>query len=149
MEHKVTKDHKYLVSTKAETTVTDPESGWSRVIPANTQTIVVALSDKFTIEGDCIIRPFADALTFGGGSDGGATIKFDTTPTSGSTNAVTSGGLYNILKSGSPAIGLDATAGSYAVAMGRSASAYATATAYGYFAQAGKNNAIAVGGMQK
>ena len=61
MEEKVTKGNKYLISTKAETTVTDPESGWYKVIPANSQTVVVALSDKFTIEGDYIIRPFADA----------------------------------------------------------------------------------------
>ena len=61
MEHNVIKDNKYLVSTKAETTVTDPQSGWSKVIPANKQEVVVALSDKLSTEGECDIRPFVNA----------------------------------------------------------------------------------------
>lgn len=105
MEHKVIKDKRYLVSTKTETTVTDSETGWKKVIPANKQEVIVALSEQFTTEGECIVRPFGNAPAIIGESGGGVEIKFDTTPTQNSTNAVTSGGLYTLLYGSSVKLG--------------------------------------------
>ncbi|MBQ4636245.1 MAG: hypothetical protein IJB64_07400 [Akkermansia sp.] len=74
-------------------------------------------------------------------------INFDTTPTSGSTNAVTSGGLYNLLVKRDQNIGLQSKAsGSYSSAFGGGANATGFgATAIGFWSQATQIGATAVG----
>ena len=65
MEHKVTEGKSYLITAKGVTTVTDVESGYVlKSIPSNSQGVVVAISDKIEVSGECNIRPFdVDLLT--------------------------------------------------------------------------------------
>lgn len=57
--HNVTKDKDYIITAKTDTTVQDVESGYVLgVILAETQGRVRALSDQFSTEGECIVRPF-------------------------------------------------------------------------------------------
>lgn len=57
--HKVTKDKKYVITAITDTTVQDVESGAVLgVVLAETQATIYAISDQFTTEGDCIVRPF-------------------------------------------------------------------------------------------
>lgn len=100
MEHTVIKHKQYVVTAKEETTVTDVESGTIlAVVPANSQGSIYTISETIETSGECQIDPFAKApaLALGGGGNsggGGAPITFDDTPTEGSTNAVTSGGVW-------------------------------------------------------
>lgn len=60
--HSGKKDKIYLITAKTETTVTDVETGYIlAIIPADSQQWVVALSDQFTTDGECIVRPFVVA----------------------------------------------------------------------------------------
>lgn len=61
MERKVTKYKTYMVSAITDTTVTDPKSGWSKTIPANTQDWFYAVFDKVEITGEHLIDPFVQA----------------------------------------------------------------------------------------
>ena len=65
MEHKVTEGKSYLITAKGVTTVTDVESGYVlKSVPSNSQGVVVAISDKIEVSGECNIRPFdVDLLT--------------------------------------------------------------------------------------
>lgn len=57
--HNVTKDKKYVISAKTDTTVQDVASGIVlAVVLAETQKKVHAISDQFITEGECIVRPF-------------------------------------------------------------------------------------------
>lgn len=100
MEHTVIKHKQYVVTAKEETTVTDVKSGTIlAVVPANSQGSIYTISETIETSGECQIDPFAKApaLALGGGGNsggGGVTITFDDTPTEGSTNAVTSGGVW-------------------------------------------------------
>lgn len=57
--HNVTKDKKYIITAKTDTRVVDVESGYVlAIVPADSQVKVQALSEQFTTEGECIVRPF-------------------------------------------------------------------------------------------
>lgn len=57
--HSVFKDKDYIITAKTDTRVTDVESGYVLgIVPAETQMRIRAISDKFTTEGECIVRPF-------------------------------------------------------------------------------------------
>lgn len=57
--HSVIEDNVYLITAKTDTTVTDVKSGYVLgIVPAETQARIVAISDKFTTEGECIVHPF-------------------------------------------------------------------------------------------
>lgn len=73
--------------------------------------------------------------------------EYDTVPTTGSSNAVTSGGLYDILYKNTPALGNGAFAtGSYSAAFGGGAGASAFGTvAFGFYARATVLGATAYG----
>jgi autotransporter adhesin len=72
-------------------------------------------------------------------------IKFDTKPTSGSKNAVTSGGLHDILYTNSVSIGRSASAGSYGVCLGDGARGTTGGIALGKDAKANGGNSVALG----
>lgn len=61
MERYVTKGKWYVVSARTDTTVIQEEVNFNTTVPANTQQNVYALCGKFTIDGDCIVRPFPEA----------------------------------------------------------------------------------------
>ena len=57
--HKVTKDKKYIITAKTDTRVVDVASGYVlAIVAADSQVKVQAISDSFTTEGECIVRPF-------------------------------------------------------------------------------------------
>lgn len=57
MEYNVTEGKVYLITAKTTTTVTD--SGYVlRIVAANSQGVVVAISNKLEIVGECDVRPF-------------------------------------------------------------------------------------------
>ena len=91
MKHNVTKGKTYLVTAKDETTVTDVESGYIlKVVPANSQAVIVAISNMIETSGECKLDPFANAhlLALGSGTGGGtAEIIVDATYNATSTNA--------------------------------------------------------------
>ena len=86
---------------------------------------------------------FSAAPTIGSG--GGVTIQFDTRPTSGSTNAVTSGGLYDTLFSSSLKLARSSTAGAYAVAIGDGATSDTGGIAIGKGVSSKGGDAVVVG----
>lgn len=91
---------------------------------------------------------FNAAPTIGSGSGGGATIQFDNKPTAGSTNAVTSDGLFDILYSSTLALGIGAsTQGNYCEALGQFAYAAGGGFAVGYSARAEGQGSIAINGQ--
>lgn len=76
----------------------------------------------------------------------GETVEFDTAPTSGSTNTVTSGGLYNVLFARELALGRATATGNSTIAVGNSAEATNIAsTAIGSNAKAKHVGAMALG----
>lgn len=56
--HKGTKDDTYVISAISDTTLTDVESGFTITVYAGTQIRYHAISDQFTTDGECIVRPF-------------------------------------------------------------------------------------------
>lgn len=136
----------YVVTSATTCTVTDANGLTLCTAEPGSQAFFVATTStiSFSDPAAVVTATFNTAPALGNGG-GGATIQFDTKPTSGSTNAVTSGGLYNILKSSSPAIGEGASAGPFSVAMGRTAHTSNDSVAYGYNARAEKHRTIVVG----
>lgn len=88
---------------------------------------------------------FNAAPTIGSGGGGGVTIQFDTKPISGSTNAVTSGGLYDIFNSASLALGRNASAGPYGVCLGDGARGTTGGMALGMAAKANGLSSLVLG----
>ena len=57
--HNAVKDKMYIVTAITDTTVQDVESGAVlAVVLAETQKRIWSISDQFSTEGDCIVRPF-------------------------------------------------------------------------------------------
>jgi len=142
--------HWHVVSGPAGGTITNldgtvtfctiPEKGQGHFYAVTTE--VVASDAAISVD---IVANFSAAPTLGG-NGGGGKISFDSVPTSGSGNAVSSGGLYNILYGSAVTLGQDANNSSvYDVVIGREA--YTTASggvAIGYLAVAAQNS-VAVG----
>ncbi len=81
---------------------------------------------------------------------GGGTITIDDTPTQGSDNAVSSGGVYNYLNNGNVAIGISSgplpPGENWSVAVGTAAWADgSSSTAVGHYATAEADNSVALG----
>lgn len=119
---------------------TIPEGGQGSFYAVTTE---VVLSDE-SIGVDVLPVNFNCAPAPGGG--GGVAIQFDTVPTSGSTNAVTSGGLYNVLFARELALGRATATGNSSIAVGYSAeSTNMASTAIGSNAKAKHVGAMALG----
>jgi len=116
-----------------------PENGQGGFYATTTE--VVTSVDS--IEIDEVTPNCAPALGFGSG--GGVEIKFDANPTQNSTNAVTSGGLYNILYGPSVKLGRGNSLSSFSVTIGDYASAAMGAVAIGKSAIASGGNAVVLG----
>lgn len=107
MEKILVKGDWYTVTTATTCTITaadgkllaTAEPGKQCTFKATTERILFS-DDNADVQANPKFAP-----TVGSGGGGGASIKFDTTPKSGSTNAVTSGGLFNLLKESGIAIG--------------------------------------------
>ena len=57
--HNAVKDKQYVITAITDTTVKDVESGAIlAVVSAETQMRIYSISDQFSTEGDCIVRPF-------------------------------------------------------------------------------------------
>lgn len=99
-EHDTYPGKVYAVTCASGCTITDNKGRTLGECEAGKQALVVATSDKLLTSADALVTAtFNSAPTIGSGGGGGVTIQFDTTPTQDSTNAVTSGGLYNMLVS--------------------------------------------------
>ncbi len=106
------------------------------------QTTFVATGGS--IDVDSVTAEITD-VTFSTTGTGGSGVTFDSVPTSASGNAVTSGGLYNILYAKNVGLGLNATKSSESVAIGWTASTVgAGGVAIGTSAKAGQQ-AVGVG----
>lgn len=89
----------YTVTTASTCTITDANGTTLGTAEAGKQFSFQATTELITFSDDSatVLANPKQASVAAGNSSGGTTIQFDTKPTSGSTNAVTSGGLYNIL----------------------------------------------------
>lgn len=141
----------YTVTSPNGCTVYDNDGLTLATVEANKQASFVATTSTitWTDEEAKITATFSAAPALGNGSGGGVTIQFDTTPTSGSTAAVTSGGLYNILYSSTPAIGAGAYTGPYSVAYGNRARALSGGVVFGNNVESTTNNANVFGQNSK
>ena len=137
----------YSVHTSSGCTIIDPD-GWSKTIEAP-DGYFTAHSSEVTIDGD----DEADVREVVGGSapsGGGAKIKFDTAPKSGSTNAVTSGGLYSILYARDVRLGLSSSVSSWGTVVGSGAKTTGfRGVALGEYAEACVDGSTAVGSYAK
>lgn len=92
----------YSVTTATGCTVTDERGRTLTTVDAGTQGAFMATSPTVTItDAEATVLPFADSPVIG---NGGAKIKIDETPTEGSENAVSSGGVYEAIASFSPTV---------------------------------------------
>lgn len=97
-EHKTFPGKTYVVTSKAGCDITDASGELEETCEPGKQKVINAPSDILYTSAPAVVREtFNLAPALGSGSGGGVEIKFDTTPTQNSTNAVTSGGLYDLL----------------------------------------------------
>lgn len=152
-EIKVSVNTWYVVEGTAGATVINPSTNKPIATVENgKQTGFLATTPYVLVSDDSVQvvkAPFNHAPAFGSGSGGGIEIKFDTKPTSGSTNAVTSGGLYDILYGSSTRFGRGATAESYSVTIGDGAWTGMGAISLGKNAGASGGNAVVLGAYSK
>lgn len=94
MERKTTPGRTYAIYSTLGCTVTNGSE--ILTVPAATTTYVTAYRGDIEISDDAAecVEVFKSAPIGGSGGGGGGTITFDSTPTKGSTNAVTSGGVW-------------------------------------------------------
>lgn len=86
----------YSVTTATGCTVTDERGRTLTTVDAGTQGAFMTTSPTVTItDAEATVLPFADSPVI---SNGGAKIKIDETPTEGSENAVSSGGVYEAIE---------------------------------------------------
>ncbi len=147
MEKLLVKGTWYTVTTGSTCDVVDAEGRPLGTAEAGKQLTFKASTERITFSDDAAevqAENFSVALVPGG--SGGSSVSFDSVPTSGSGNAVSSGGLYDILYGSAVTLGQGAGNSSVLdVVIGREA--YTTASggvAIGYLAVAAQNS-VAVG----
>lgn len=141
MEIEVTPKKWYVVSGAAGATVSKPDGTVIATVPTGGQAAFMATTSSVVTSDDLVevvesVFKVAPALGGSGGS-GGVSITFDTVPTAGSTNAVTSGGIYTAL--------LHKGNGGGSLQIGEKSVAWHSATAVGAGAQAMQFYGTAVG----
>lgn len=147
MEKILVKGDWYTVTTATTCTITAADGKLLATAEPGKQCTFKATTERILFSddnADVQANPkFAPAF----GDGGGTSIKFDTTPTKDSTNAVTSGGVYSVLFKRDQNIGVQSNASaSYSSAFGGGANATGFgATAIGFWAQATQLAVTAVG----
>lgn len=143
-EHKTFPGKVYAVTCKVDCILYD-DNGLSENVKAGKQFSFTAQTGKVYTSEDAVVTVTFDSAPSIGSSGGGVEIKFDTKPTSGSTNAVTSGGLYDILYGASVKLGRGNSISSYSVTIGDYASSTMGAIAVGKSAIASGGNSVVLG----
>lgn len=150
-EHDTFPGKSYAITSRVDCTLFD-DNGMNEPLKAGKQHHFTAQTSKvYTTEPSTITASnFKIAFVSNGSGGEGVEIKFDTTPTQNSTNAVTSGGVYDVCFARFLKLGLGAKVVSYSLALGEGANAASYRTvAIGEYAEGKKNGAIAIGSYTK